>query len=169
MNPGTPGHLVLKRLESVLDHIERVRRNALSLAESLIDQGEESLAVALMRNALAHDQSKLGGLERDHLAVNADGGDRTMLEQAVAHHNRTNPHHPEYWGGIQHMPQVYLAEAVCDWKARSSEFGTSLHEWIEREAGKRYGFTSKDRVYRDIRRYVKMLVGPGFRPLRQGE
>lgn len=158
-------HVALKRLEAVLYHIDLVRRNALRLAEALIEAGECDLAVSLMHNVLAHDQSKLRGIEWDHLGHTEEGNNRDMLALAVEHHNRTNPHHPEYWGSIENMPPVYLAEAVCDWKARSSEFATSLHEWIEHDATKRYGFTPKDRVYQDIRRYVKLLVGPGFAQL----
>ena len=67
-------------------------------------------------------------------------------------------HHPESWDGIKNMPQVYIAEMVCDWKARSSELGTNLREWINEKATKRWGFTARDKVYRDIDRFVNLLL-----------
>jgi hypothetical protein len=59
------------------------------------------------------------------------------------------------------MPRVYVAEMVCDWKARASEFGTSLQKWIE-ESLKRYGYTSKDPVYAQIQEFVELLCDPAF-------
>ena len=55
---------------------------------------------------------------------------RDKLRHAIENHRLTNAHHPEAWGGIDKMPDVCLAEMVCDWKGRSEERGTSLHDWI---------------------------------------
>ena len=55
----------------------------------------------------------------------------------IRHHAETNPHHPEYWHGIENMPKVYIAEMVCDWYARSNEFGSDLREWVKDKATKK--------------------------------
>lgn len=149
----------LKKLDLIWAHIEEVQRNARKLAERLIEAGESSLAIQLSTNVLGHDQSKFRGIEWDNLI---DPGDKGELQLAISHHNRTNPHHPEYWGGIKNMPKVFVAEMVCDWKARSTEFGSSIQEWIEKEATKRYDFSKRDKVWKEIQYFLKLLLEPAF-------
>ena len=60
------------------------------------------------------------------------------------------------------MPRIYLAEMVCDWKARSEEFGSSLRDWITNSACKRFGFTDKDPVYKAIFEFVDLLCQKPF-------
>ena len=48
------------------------------------------------------------------------------------------------------MPDVYLAEMVCDWASRSAEFGTSLHDWIDGGAMERFGYKKNDKTYKKI-------------------
>jgi hypothetical protein len=92
-----------------------------------------------------------------------------LLATAVEQHNHSNPHHPEYWGsvgvGIHKMDEVHVAEMCCDWKARSSKFGTSLRDWIDDEAMSRYGFTKSDPVYARIQRFVGMILDEPFKRL----
>ena len=152
----------LKRLDLVWNHIEEVRRNAHTLAERLIEAGEEDLGLHLIRNVMVHDQSKLSGIEWDNLGHTEADNCKEKLALAISNHNRTNPHHPEYWGSIKKMPPVYVAEMVCDWRARSNEFGTSLQEWIEKGSTKRYKFTKRDHIYKEIQRFLKLLLEPPF-------
>jgi hypothetical protein len=153
---------VQKKLDLIWAHIEEVQRNGKKLIERLVESGDQTLALQLAKNVLVHDQSKFQGIEWDNL-IQTD--DREQLAHAVHHHNHTNPHHPEYWGGIKTMPLVYVAEMVCDWKARSTEFGSSLQDWIDNQATKRYNFTKRDRIYKDINRFVKLLLEPPFQKL----
>src|SRR5450755_1045681 len=82
---------------------------------------------------LVHDASKFHGIEWEYLHKTGEvPADRLQL--AVEHHRRTNEHHPEYWGGIDNMPEIFVAEMVCDWYARSQEFGTDLRVWIRGQA-----------------------------------
>lgn len=157
----------IKKLDLIWAHIEEVQRNGKKLTERLIANGEVDLGIQLSRNVLVHDQSKFQGIEWDNLIQDeyTNVEDKARLVLAVTHHNRTNPHHPEYWGGVKHMPLVYIAEMVCDWKARSAEFGSSLQDWIDKQASKRYGFAKRDVVYRNINKFVKMLLEPPFQKL----
>jgi hypothetical protein len=85
------------------------------------------------------------------------------LKLAIHHHNTTNQHHPENWsGGISDMPDVFLAEFVCDIKARSEEFGTSLRDWIDNEATKKWNFTTDSEVYKKIMKYVNLVCEKPF-------
>lgn len=147
------------RLNRLTRHFDAVIENAKIMAERLIERGECQFANALIANAYLHDNSKLKGVEWDHLSV--DETNEHDLKLAVMQHNRTNDHHPEFWdGGIKGMPRLAVAEMVCDWKARSGERGTSLKEWVNGEAMKRFNFTAQDPVYKTIMEFVDLLLQP---------
>ena len=150
----------LEKLDSVLRHIENVRHNCEIVGRKLIEQGEIDLGKRLIANGLLHDNSKFFGVEWFHLDGDAT---KSKLEIAIAHHNSTNQHHPEYWLGIENMPRLYLAELVCDWSARASEFGTSIREWVVNGASERFGYKKGDKTYKAIMEFVDMLCDKPFK------
>lgn len=154
----------LAKITSIWRHIEEVQKNCFIIAEKLIANGEDDLARQLLTNSLVHDQSKLQGIEWMYLHSNDDSDEAVANRKLAIHqHNSVNPHHPEHWrGGIKNMPTVFLIEMVADWKSRSSDFGTSLQEWIDNGAAKRFNYTKKTKVYRDIMKYTNMLVERPF-------
>lgn len=157
--------LVLAKIEFVARHIRNVEDNCLFLGKKLIERGQIDLGHKLIANGTVHDASKFHGIEFEYLSLNNPSEDdkKLKLKLAVHHHNTTNPHHPEYWaGGIKEMPDVYVAEMVADWKARSEEFGTSLRDWIDEQATKRFTFTKEDKVYKQIMEYVNLLCQTPF-------
>jgi len=149
---------VQDRIEAVLEHIQNVQRNCYKLGLKLIKSGELEFGRNLIANGQIHDNSKLTGIEFDHLF----GGD-PLLMTVVKHHSSTNPHHPEYWGSIQQMPDVYIAEMVCDCAARSSEFGSDLRKWFSEQATKKYNFAMDDKDGIRITRFIDMLLSPPFK------
>jgi len=151
-----------KPIRMLLRHIRNVQDECELLSERLIEQGKHSLARALLANGMLHDNSKFRGVEWDYLGEAAKNNHPDQFKAAVQQHTRTNMHHPEYWCGIDNMPGVYMAEMVCDWKARSAEFGTDLREWIKDKATKRWDFTSKGRVYKDLKEYLDLLLDQKF-------
>jgi hypothetical protein len=154
----------IDKVDAILRHIRTVQDNCRVLGERLIDKGECDLGVRLISNSLAHDQSKLSGMEWDHLYPT--NSDKDSLAMAVNQHNKTNPHHPEYWGSVHKMPRVYIAEMVADWKTRASEFGTSLKDWINGDAAKRYSYNQRDPVYKEIMYFFSILCDQPFTPVR---
>lgn len=154
----------IDKIEAVIQHINNVRTNCTLLGQRLMKKGEVNLGRQLIANGFIHDYSKFHGMEWDHL--HRENDDKDALSLAVKQHNRTNPHHPEYWGTIQDVPRIYVAEMVCDWKARSNEFGTSLLEWINGDAAKRYGYSQRDAVYNEIMYFFSMLCDQPFTPIR---
>lgn len=80
------------RIEAVLEHIQNVQRNCYKLGLKLIKSGDVEFGRILIANGQIHDNSKLTGIEFEHLF----GGD-PLLMTVVKHHSSTNPHHPEYW------------------------------------------------------------------------
>jgi len=153
------------KITSIARHIRNVEDNCLLLGEKLIGRGEIDLGHKLIANGHVHDASKFHGIEWDHMAPGKPAEEESAklkLKLAVMHHNRTNSHHPEYWNGIKNMPRIAIAEMVCDWKARSEEFGTSLRDWIENQATKRFEFTKDDSVYKEINEFVDLLCPNPF-------
>jgi hypothetical protein len=151
------------KIDDIIRHIEHVRDNCMLLGERLIQQGKKDMGRLLIANGFVHDNSKFYGVEWDYL--NSDTEDPELLRIAVSQHNRTNQHHPEYWGGIDLMPSLYVAEMVCDWKARSGEFGTSLQDWIEGGAATKFDYTKDSEVYRRIIFYTGMLCEKPFKSI----
>ena len=160
--------ITMEKIRGIARHIRNVEDNCLLLGEKLIESGEIDLGRQLISNGYVHDASKFHGIEFEYLSINnpTENETRLKLKLAIHHHRTTNKHHPEAWsGGIRDMPDVFLAEMVCDVKARSEEFGTDLRQWIDQEATKRYGFTTEDKVYKDLMRFVNMLCPKPFENL----
>ena len=91
-------------------------------------------------------------------------GNPKEFELALFQHTSTNPHHPEYWNnGVQGMHEVYVAEMVCDWHARSSEFGSDLRTWVKESASKKFEFSLTSKVYKSIKGYLDLLLDSPFK------
>lgn len=153
-----------EKIQALMHHIRNVQENCFLLGARLIKKGEIVLGRNLIANGMIHDHSKFSGIEWDELWRENEDSDALAL--AVKQHNTTNPHHPEFWGNIHDMPRLFLAECVCDWKGRSNEFGTSLEEWINGEAARRYGYTQNDEVYNDIMYFFSLLCDKPFKKIR---
>lgn len=152
------------RLEIIQHHIGHVQADCLRLAKRLDDNGEFELARLLIANSQIHDNSKYRGIEWLYLHDDIKQEHPDLFQAALICHQQNNPHHPEYWpDGIADMPKVYIAEMVCDWKARSNEFGTDLKDYIKEKATDRYSFTLKGRVYKDIKYFVDLLLDTPFK------
>lgn len=154
----------MEKIRHIARHIRNVEDNCLLLGERLIEKGEIDLGHKLIANGYVHDASKFHGIEWEQMVPGEPlaNGAKVKLKLAVQHHNRTNPHHPEYWGNIRSMPRLFLAEMVADWKARSEEFGTSLRDWIDDQATKRFAFDTHEKVYKDIMEFVELLCAKPF-------
>ena len=154
-----------RRLLSVWEHTQAVRAAALKLATRLIDNAQEhndlELARRLLQRSSKHDLSKFQGIEWD--ALHRDEEEQA-LKLAIHQHQQTNDHHPEYHvDGIAAMNDAQVAEMVCDWYARQSEMGTDFRSFIRVDAPKRWGFTTKSKIYKTIKRFVDLLLDPVFK------
>ena len=146
------------KIEDVLNHIKNVQNNCYSLGIKLIRRGKFELGRNLIRNGQIHDNSKFTGIEFEHLFPGSN-----ILADVIKHHANTNPHHPEFWGGIHQMPEVYIAEMVCDCCARGAEMGTDTRLWFNNVATKKYGFSTEDEVGRKISYFLDILLKPTFK------
>lgn len=160
---------VLGKITRLTRHIRNVEDNCVLLGTKLIERGDVELGHQLIANGMVHDASKFSGIEFENLSSIEPCKEETSklkLKMAIHQHRKTNPHHVEYWsGGIWDMPDVYLAEMVCDLKARSEEFGTSLRDYIDGEGIKQWGIDKCDEVYKKIDGFVKLLCDTPFQDL----
>ncbi len=153
-----------KRLDTLLRHVNNVQENCLRLGELLIEKGEKEFGIQLIVNGRIHDKSKFEGIEWKYLHNDVKEDNPELFEAAWLQHIKTNPHHPEYWlDGIKEMPKIYLSELVCDWYARSMEFGDNIWEWVKEKASDKYGYTTNSQVYKEIKSYLEMLLEPAFK------
>jgi hypothetical protein len=151
-----------QHLDNLVRHIEMVRAACLRLGKRLIAEGRAEFGRILVARGFTHDASKFFGIEWEYLRTGQDVPPEA-LKLAIRQHTLTNPHHPEYWGGFESMPEIAVAEMVCDWYARSQEFGTDLRHWIRTEAVPRFRMDVGGERYAWIQRFVGMLLEPGFR------
>jgi hypothetical protein len=156
----------MEKVRALTRHIRNVEDNCLILGEKLIANGEVELGHHLIANGFVHDASKFFGIEWDELVIGPPTKEheaKLKLKLAIYQHQKTNPHHVEYWsGGIIEMPDVYLAEMVCDLKARSEEFGTSLMDYINEVGVKRWSIDKEHNCYKKIVKFVELLCQTPF-------
>jgi hypothetical protein len=150
-----------EHLDNLVRHIELVREAGLLLGKRLMRRGEEDFGRRLIARVFVHDASKFRGVEWQYLHAGRDVPPDKM-EVAAAHHRETNPHHPEYWGGLHSMPEIAVAEMVCDWYARAQELGTGLRDWIGGPATARFRIDPDSQQSRWIQKFVDLLLEDHF-------
>lgn len=150
-----------EHLDNLVRHIELVREACLLLGKRLMARGKKEFGRILISKGFIHDASKFHGIEWEYLHAGNDIP-KEKLDLAVKQHVMTNCHHPEYWGGIENMPEVYIAELVCDWYARSQEFGTGLRTWIKDVAMDRFKIDVKSEQYQWLTNFVNILLENHF-------
>jgi len=154
-----------KKLFGIQRHINRVRENGEKLVERLVETSETEddldFARRLLHRIQAHDMSKFMGIEFD--ALDSDSGS-DLFKLAIKQHHQTNDHHPAFFGegGIKQMNDLQIAEFVLDCGARAQEMGTDLRTYMKETAPKRFGFTTKTKVYQNIKKSMDLLLDPTF-------
>jgi hypothetical protein len=155
----------LAKIRILTRHIRNVCDNCSLLGEKLILAGEIDLGKQLIANGFLHDSSKFSGIEWENLTgvnVGDDKVSKLKLKLAINHHANTNQHHVDHWRHISLMPKIFLAELVCDLKARSEEFGTDLRQWINEIGIKKWGISQSDNKYKEIMSFVDLLCEKPF-------
>lgn len=74
----------------------------------------------------------------------------------------SNSHHPEFWGGFEHMPAIAIAEMTCDIFARSQEFGTGLRDWIKEKFVEKNNINTRGKKYKQMMDFVDILLEDSF-------
>lgn len=150
-----------EHLDNLVRHIDLVRSACLLLGRRLMDQGRVDFGRLLIAAGFQHDVSKFFGIEWNYLHAGRDIP-KEQLALAIKQHTETNSHHPEYFGGVEHMYELACAEMVCDWYARSQEFGTNLRDWITEVAVDKFKIDLESKQYKWITNFVNILLEDQF-------
>lgn len=150
----------LLKIDNLTRHIKNVQDNCLLLGERLIKSGEIELGRKLIANGFIHDASKFHGIEWDNLSINHNDEELAKLRMrlAIHQHRSQNPHHPEYWGGINSTPDLYLAEMICDIAARGQESGTDVREWLNTVGAESYKLHKDSIQYKKLHYFLDVLL-----------
>lgn len=116
------------------------------------DEEDHITAILLIQRAASHDNSKLGVEEAYYFCEIID--DKSCLgnckatmtnfkKQCIQTHWNNNRHHPEYYDNSKNMTKDDCLEMVCDWAARSIEFGTPLIPYVTYQQEHRFHFNDK--------------------------
>lgn len=157
----------LKMIKDNVVHKQIVLDKCLLLAEYFIRNDNMELGLNLIRRGATHDNSKFSKEEFDKL-VNIISSDtekcfrdaKTKLNEterkAIEHHWKSNRHHPEYFDNSDDMTELDIIEMVCDWAARSEQYGTNLIDFVKERQHNRFKFSAE--LYNKIEMYCELIV-----------
>lgn len=151
-----------EHLRDLHGHLSHVSDSGILLGTRLIESGRKNFGRQLIARVHIHDASKYHGIEWKYLHVGNDV-DPDRLKDAIDQHVHTNSHHPEFHDGIHNMPELDIAEMVCDCHGRSKEFGSDLRDWFTDEAVTRYNINLKSQQWEWIQGYLDLLLKSSFR------
>lgn len=153
----------MTNLEIIQNHLHKVQVNANKLANQLNERGDEVFSRRLIALSYIHDNSKFFGIEWLYLNDETKEKEPILFYAALEQHQKSNPHHPEYWGNITDMPRLYLAEFVCDTIARSQEFGTDYREWLDNYLKSKQKLKPQNKVFKEIKSFTDLLLEKPFK------
>lgn len=154
----------IEELEDVIKHKQYVLDSCWKMAKYLFSINEEELGLELLRRASIHDNSKLEDEELEALSRISE--DKTTLKEAsekltsfkikaIELHWKNNRHHPEFFSDTKNMSELDIIEMVCDWHARSVQYGTNLIEFFETRQKNRFNFPKN--IYNKIYKYCEII------------
>lgn len=133
----------------LIEHKKYVLECSKILAMKLHAEGREAEAKILLKRAFCHDDSKIDEDEMEsflELKVknkcfkNANSCLNDYEKQRIAVHWNKNRHHPEFFSDVQDMTDMDIMEMVCDWAARSKQYGTDLVDFAVTRQANRFHF-----------------------------
>lgn len=143
----------LARIEKIYEHIQNVQENCYKLSKELIRDNQSKLARKLLQRGLKHDSSKFTDLE--YFGMYSE--DDCLKWASIENHRRNNEHHLEYHMTPLDMSEVDIAEMACDLKARSSEFGTDIREYVKTYVSER-DISVNSKFYKSIIKYLNYIL-----------
>lgn len=130
--------------EYIKEHIQNVRNsyNDRKAKIQLVLGLSEGDMQELENRIKNHDTSKWSNDEFDayrrhfHSVSDKEKEDSEEdFKKALNHHYMVNDHHPEYWKNTD-MPNIAIAELICDWEAMGRKFGGNPLEYFEKNKTK---------------------------------
>lgn len=157
---------VLVMIKDNIEHKKIVLDNCLLIAEHLIKNNDLQLGLDILRRGCSHDNSKFEIVEFYKLVsiisdktnssfTNPESRLSIREANAVKAHWSNNSHHPEYHEHVDRMSEVDIVEMVCDWYARSKQYGTDFMSFVNCRQKNRFNF-SEDK-YKLIEYYCNLI------------
>lgn len=136
-----------KEEQDYLDYVDEHRNNVCKAFETIGSRVMKYLGMSdseydtLRKQIMVHDISKYGEEEfeayrKRFFPASNEIYDEDEFEKAWIHHYLANPHHWNFWKGIdgeeaKEIPNNYLVELICDWHAMSMKFGGTPLQYYE--------------------------------------
>ena len=123
-------------MENIVRWNEEQREHEQIFQRLCLDFGQ-----SILRDAIQHDNSKWSEREyatfldsRDSLRGSKDGQDaeyeKHYKTEAIQHHVKNNPHHPEYWDNRRElMPVKDIIAMFFDWLSRSIQRNMGMEDF----------------------------------------
>ena len=153
-----------KMAEDTVEHKKLVLDNCLIMAKYLMSKGKIELGTQLLSRGCEHDNSKFDPeefrklsqiLKSNRCFTDADVKLTPAEKKAIKYHWEHNRHHPEYFDSFEEMTELDILEMVCDWFARSIQYGTDFIPFIEERQENRFQFEQKQ--YTKIHKYCVLI------------
>ena len=138
-----------EHISDTLLHKQFVITAGMKLIQYLHDNERDKDALQLARRCARHDNSKFeseemhGFLQLPKEGENMKNANAAMPESVqnfVKMHWKHNRHHPEFFADYHEMEELDIMEMVCDWYARSLQFGTNFKDFIKTRQANRFKF-----------------------------
>lgn len=158
---------MIKMIDDNVLHKKIVLDKCLLVSKYFIQKGNVELGLNIIRRGVAHDNSKFSKQEFVELvSIISPKTDKcfkdatyTLSEEErkiIERHWKSNRHHPEFYDNQEEMGELDIIEMVCDWAARSQQYGTDLMEFVEERQHNRFKFS--DRLFKKIEGYCRLVV-----------
>ena len=150
--------------EDTITHKKLVMDNCYLMFKYLADNDQLSLGVELLKRGTVHDNSKFNNGEFENLAkilksrecfINAEAQLSPEEKKAIEAHWKRNKHHPEYYEDSSEMSELDMIEMVCDWFARSLQYGTKFIPFVRERQRNRFHF--EENQFKFILKYCKLM------------
>ncbi|MBR1454238.1 MAG: hypothetical protein IJ593_06295 [Lachnospiraceae bacterium] len=155
----------LKELANdTVTHKKLVLDSCLLMAEHFLSNGETQLAIDILKRGATHDNSKFNADEFKSLAqilnstkcfTDADAQLSDAEKKAIQVHWKKNRHHPEYFDDFSEMTDLDMIEMVCDWFARSLQYGTKFLPFVRQRQKNRFHFDEEQ--FKKIINWCKLI------------
>lgn len=151
--------------EDTVTHKKILMDNCLLMAKYLMDNNKIKLATELLKRGCEHDNSKFDEDEFRRLSqllksricfTNAESSLSAEEKKAIEYHWKHNRHHPEFFEDpSEEMTELDIIEMVCDWYARSLQYGTDFIPFVEERQRNRFHFS--DKKFNKIHKYCILI------------
>lgn len=155
---------LFKMAKDTVTHKKIVLDNCFLMAQYFMSNGKIELGTQLLKRGCEHDNSKFDKeefrklsqiLKSNRCFTDADAQLTPTERKAIEYHWEHNRHHPEYFSDYAEMSELDMLEMVCDWFARSLQYGTDFLPFVEERQANRFHFEGKQ--YAKIHKYCVLI------------